>query len=208
MWPTDEIGATQTADAALLARAKQTVYALNKYTGKPWANVNGFCLSWPPAVRVSARPDAAVLVGNFATAILSTTGNNACVINHGGMLENIGATVAINDMLLQSHGGVMRFFPVWDAAALGPASFTTLRAYGAFLVSASVDAGGVVSPVALSSEVGGDVVFESPWAGATPSVVDGAGAAVPVAAVSAGVFSFTTAAGGAYTISAPAAPLA
>lgn len=30
MWPTDEIGATQTTDAGLLARAKQTVYALNK----------------------------------------------------------------------------------------------------------------------------------------------------------------------------------
>jgi len=118
------------------------------------------------------------------------------------MLENIGATVAINDLLLQSHGGVMRFFPVWDATALGAASFTTLRAYGAFLVSASVDEDGLVSPVALSSEVGGDVVFESPWAGgAAPKVVDGSGAAVPVVAVSAGVWSFATDAGGAYTIS-------
>ena len=31
MWPTDEIGATQTKDAKLLAAAKQTVFALNKY---------------------------------------------------------------------------------------------------------------------------------------------------------------------------------
>lgn len=35
MWPTDEIGATQTKDAALLARAKQTVFALNRYQAKP-----------------------------------------------------------------------------------------------------------------------------------------------------------------------------
>lgn len=45
MWPTDEIGATQTQDASLLARAKQTVFGLNKYQAKPWANINGFCLS-------------------------------------------------------------------------------------------------------------------------------------------------------------------
>jgi hypothetical protein len=204
MWPTDEIGAAQTADAALLARAKQTVFALNKYTSKPWANTNGFCLSWPPAVRVSARADAAPLVAAFAAAIASATGNNACVQNNGGMLENIGATVAINDLLLQSHGGVMRFFPVWNASALGAASFTTLRAYGAFLVSAAVDAAGTVSQIALASEVGGDVVFESPWGGANaPRVVDGSGADVPVAAAaSPGVFAFSTAPGGSYAINA------
>ena len=201
MWPTDEIGAAQTSDAALLARAKQTVYALNKYQAKPWANVNGFCLSWPPAVRVSERGDAGALISAFAAAILSTTGRNACVENKGGMLENIGATVAINDLLLQSHGGILRLFPVWDALALGPASFSTLRAYGAFLVSASVDKGGAVSPVALISEVGGDLVFASPWGGgATPVATDGAGAAVPVTSVSPGVFSIATRAGGTYTI--------
>jgi hypothetical protein len=201
MWPTDEIGATQTTDAALLATAKQTVFALNKHQKKPWANVNGFCLSWPPAVRVSAREDAELLMASFATAIASTTGHNGCVHNNGGMLENIGATVAINDLLLQSHGGRMRFFPVWNAAALGPASFTTLRAYGAFLVSASVDASGIVGTVSLASEVGGDVVFESPWPG-SPKVVAGAGGAVPTTAVSPGVYSFASKAGGKYTISA------
>ena len=201
MWPTDEIGATQTTDKALLARAKQTVYALNDYTTKPWANTNGFCLSWPPAVRVSGPEDAVTLINNFAVAIPSTSGNNACVQNQGGMLENIGATVAINDLLLQSHGGMMRFFPVWNATALGPASFSTLRAYGAFLVSASVDKDGTVSPVSLSSEVGGDCVFASAWGEAAPLVVDGDGATVPVTNVSTGVFSFAAVAGSSYTIS-------
>jgi hypothetical protein len=206
MWPTDEIGATQTADQALLARAKQTVFALNKYTARPWANTNGFCLSWPPAVRVSGREDAAALIAAFAAGIASETGENACVQNNGGMLENIGATVAINDMLFQSHGGVLRFFPVWNATALGPASFSTLRAYGAFLVSASVDASGTVSEVSLASEVGGDVVFASPWGGgATPKVTDGSGNAVPVTAVSPGVFSFATNGGASYVINAAAA---
>jgi hypothetical protein len=202
MWPTDEIGVTQTTDAGLLARAKQTVYALNKYTKKPWANVNGFCLSWPPAVRVSDHGDAEQLMTNFATGIISTTENNGCVNNHGGMLENIGATVAINDLLLQSHGGRLRFFPVWNTTALGAASFTTLRAYGAFVVSGAIDAGGTVAPVSLESEVGGDVVFDSPWTGsASPKVTDGTGAAVPTTGDHNSVYSFASKAGGKYVIS-------
>ena len=211
MWPTDEIGIPQTADddAALLARAKQTVYALTKYQGitkkgggVPFSPRNGFGLSWPPAVRLSGRGDAEELVAAFALAIVADTANNGCGLNGGGMLENIGATVAINDLLFQSQGGRMRFFPVWNATALGAASFTTLRAYGAFLVSGTIDASGTIAPVSLESEVGGDAVFESPWAGpAAPKVTDGASATVPVTAVSHGVYSFASKAGGKYTIS-------
>jgi alpha-L-fucosidase 2 len=201
MWPTDEIGATQTKDLTLLARAKQTVFGLNKYQKKPWANVNGFCLSWPPAVRVYGREDAETLVSSFATAIASTTGHNGCVHNNGGMLENIGATVAINDLLLQSHGGRIRFFPAWNATALGAASFTTLRAYGAFLVSATIDGSGTVGPVSLESERGGDVVFESAWPGSAPKVASAAGATIPTTVASPGVYSFVSKAGEKYTIS-------
>ena len=201
MWPTDEIGATQTDDAALLARAKQTVWALTNYTkAGPFANTNGFCLSWPPAVRVAGRGDAEYLMKGFAGAIHAATGNNGCVHNQGGMLENVGATVAINNLLLQSHGGRMRFFPVWNATTLGAASFTTLRAYGAFIVSGAIDASGTVAPVSLESEVGGDVVFESPWTGA-PKVTVGAGTAVSTSVVSRNVYSFNTSVGGKYTIS-------
>ena len=105
MWPTDEIGATQTEDVALLARAKQTVFGLNKYQAKPWANVNGFCLSWPPAVRVSGQDDAVTLVDAFAGGIKAAAGNNGCVQNKGGMLEDIGATVAINDLYVHPASG-------------------------------------------------------------------------------------------------------
>ena len=120
----------------------------------------------------------------------------------GGMLENIGATVAINDLLLQSHGGRMRFFPAWNATALGAASFATLRAYGAFLVSGAVDASGTVAPLSLESEIGGDVVFESPWPGSSgPKVAVRGGGAIPIATVSPGVYSFPSMAGSKYTIS-------
>lgn len=40
----------------------------------------------------------------------------------------------INEMLLQSQGGVIRVFPAWDAQT-GDAAFFSLRARGAFLVS-------------------------------------------------------------------------
>ena len=85
-----------------------------------------------------------------------------------------------------------------NATALGAASFVTLRAYGAFLVSGSIDASGIVAPVSLESQVGGDAVFEWP---AAPKVTDGTGATVPASAVSAGVYSFASKAGRKYTIS-------
>jgi hypothetical protein len=58
----------------------------------------------------------------------------------GGTLEDASVAQAVNDMLLTSHGYGLRLFPIW--AALRPrqsASFTTLRAKGAFLVSAQYD---------------------------------------------------------------------
>ena len=116
------------------------------------------------------------------------------------MLENIGATVAINDLLLQTHGGRMRFFPAWNATVLGAASFTTLRAYGAFLVSATVDTSGTVGPVSIESELGGDVVFESTWSGSAPKVIS-SGTAIRTTVVSPGVYSFVSKVGGKYTIS-------
>ncbi len=105
----------------------------------------------------------------------------------------------------------MRFFPVWNATALGPASFTTLRAYGAFVVSGAIDASGTVAPVSLEAEAGGEVVLESPWvAGSSsgPPIVteEGSGTPTPVkrvniTAVSPGVYSFASKVGGKYTIS-------
>ena len=205
VWPTDEIGITQTSDVALVARAKQTVFALNDYQYTPWANINGFCQSWPPAVRLSGRGDSQRLLRSIAGAITAVTGNNGCgTFKQGrGMLENIGATAAVNDLLLQSHGHHMRFFPAWNATVLGPASFTTLRAYGAFLISGAIDGRGVVNVISVLAEVGGDFVFESPWPGsAVPRVMEGgSGGVVPVRVVTPGVYLFITSAGAEYTIS-------
>jgi hypothetical protein len=209
MWPTDEIGTVQSSKE-LVQAAHNTVWAINQYTGydfagskMPWANSNGFCLSWPPAVRVSDHSDTADLLGRFSPAIASRMAQNGLVSFRGGMLENMGATVAINDMLLQSHAGRLRFFPVWNAQAVGPASFTTLRAYGAFLVTASVASDGTVAPITIRSEKGALCTFESPWAAAT-TVKTQSGATVKITAIpteGADVFSFPTVANTTYILS-------
>ena len=84
-------------------------------------------------------------------------------------------------MLLQSHTGVVRVFPAvpdsWPDA-----SFDSLRAEGAFLVSASRKAGKVVE-VRIRSEKGGRLRLENPFPGlsfkasgaAAGTVPDGAG---------------------------------
>lgn len=68
--------------------------------------------------------------------------------------------LTINEMLLQSYEGIVRIFPNWSRKR--NASFTTLRAYGAFLVSSSLKSGDVEF-VKLLSEKGRDCQIENPW---------------------------------------------
>eukprot|EP01047_Picozoa_sp_COSAG01_P071765 COSAG01_NODE_11229_length_1978_cov_0.929218_1_plen_150_part_00 len=111
---------------------------------------------------------------------------NGIVRQSGGGLEVAGAAQSVNDMLLQSNQvcqsaiqlprmaqcsgwvrssvprqGYIELFPAWNRSK--PAAFATLRAKGAFLVSASLDtAGHVRSPVNITSEAGQTCVVESP----------------------------------------------
>lgn len=78
----------------------------------------------------------------------------------GIWFENFALPVVINECLLQSYAGEMRFFPNWPGDKT--ASFRSLRAAGAFLVSAEF-AGGRVQRIAIESEKGGDAVIVSPW---------------------------------------------
>ena len=81
----------------------------------------------------------------------------------GGMgvwFENFALPAVINECLMQSYDGQIRLFPNWDKAS--DASFRTLRARGAFLVSASLR-GGEVQPVEVYSERGGICSVRNPW---------------------------------------------
>jgi alpha-L-fucosidase 2 len=76
---------------------------------------------------------------------------------------NFAFASGIQEMLIQSHTGVVKIFPaipsVWKEA-----SFNKLRTYGAFLVSAKME-NGLVSSVEIASEKGGTIVLENPFAG-------------------------------------------
>lgn len=76
---------------------------------------------------------------------------------------NFAAAAGLQEMLLQSHTGIIEVFPAipsdWDDC-----SFTTLRAQGAFLVSATRVAG-VTRRVEIVSEAGGTCRLRSPFSG-------------------------------------------
>jgi hypothetical protein len=74
---------------------------------------------------------------------------------------NFAFAAAIQEMLLQSHTGVVRVFPAVPAA-WKDVSFDSLRTSGAFLVSARRKSGEVVE-VRVSSEKGGRLRLENPF---------------------------------------------
>lgn len=76
----------------------------------------------------------------------------------------------INEMLLQSQGGVIRVFPAWDSC-VGDAAFWSLRARGAFLVSAEHRAGRTAY-VLIRSLRGGECSVAQPFGGETAAVRD------------------------------------
>lgn len=79
----------------------------------------------------------------------------------GIWFENFGLPVVINESLLQSYHGELRLFPNWPDQA-GDAEFHTLRAVGAFLVSARREADHVAW-VKIHAEVGGELRVHAPW---------------------------------------------
>jgi alpha-L-fucosidase 2 len=76
---------------------------------------------------------------------------------------NFAAAAGIQEMLLQSHSGTLRVFPAvpksWEDV-----SFSTLRAEGAFLVSADRE-GGLTTRVEIRAEKGGECRLEDPFQG-------------------------------------------
>ena len=80
----------------------------------------------------------------------------------GIWFENFALPVVINECLLQSYNGWLRLFPNWPKQKT--AEFRSLRAVGAFLVSARC-AQGAVEWLEARSEVGGTLRLINPWPG-------------------------------------------
>jgi alpha-L-fucosidase 2 len=77
---------------------------------------------------------------------------------------NFAFASAVQEMLIQSHKGVVKLFPAipsdWQDV-----SFNTLRTYGAFLISASME-NGEVNNVKIVSEKGDETVLDNPFGNA------------------------------------------
>jgi hypothetical protein len=116
----------------------------------------------------------------------------------GAWAETLGICAPLQEMMLQSYGGVLRLFPCWPKAVA--ASFTTFRAEGAFLVSASC-ANGEVTSVEILSERGGTCRLYSPWE-AGLRVQTAAGQGVDVTPPVEGICAFETKVGETYRLGA------
>jgi len=86
-------------------------------------------------------------------------------VRRGGWHGECGGGSGLNDMLVRAPGGrYIVLFPMWPATQ--PASFTTLRTKGGFLVSASWDphVQAVADPVEITATVTGNCTLQNPWA--------------------------------------------
>ena len=113
-------------------------------------------------LRYDQMPD-----GTFTDMLLEAGGRNEdrtpddLMKLYGIWIENFAIPVVINECMLQSYTGELRLFPNWNQAN-GNARFQTLRAVGAFLVSA-VYQEGKVRWVRITSEVGQRLRIINPW---------------------------------------------
>ena len=123
-----------------------------------WTDGNGFSSWYSACARVGYDPKR--ILAGLRHECDTRSAPNRLLQYGGGGIENCSGFLAVNEMLLQSHGGVIRLFPCWPREM--DARFGTLRAVGAFLVSADLK-GGVISGVKISSEKGRACTVVNPW---------------------------------------------
>ncbi len=93
----------------------------------------------------------------------SKTGKSKFVYRPFTLEGNFAFAAGVQEMLLQSHAGTIRVFPAVPEA-WRDAAFRTLRAQGAFLVSAR-RRGGAVEEVEIVAEKGGRLRLRNPFTG-------------------------------------------
>ncbi|SMD03862.1 glycosyl hydrolase family 95 catalytic domain-containing protein [Pedobacter nyackensis] len=128
-----------------------------------WANTlgNGIETCFPAAVRVGYDSDE--ILKQLKDRITLQSLPNLWITADGGGTETLAAVpLTINEMMMQSYEQVIRIFPNWNKDK--DASFDQLRAYGAFLVSSSLEKG-EISYVKLLSEAGRPCIIDNPWPG-------------------------------------------
>ena len=135
IYPASQIGLSSGEN--LLKIAKNTYFINDRRLDD-----NGSNSYLPAGARIGVDPD--FLIEGIHQNIKKFGLPNGLFRHHGGGIEHLTTIPAtINEMLMQSHQGVIRVFPCWNKT--DDASFENLRADGAFLVSAELKNEKVVS---------------------------------------------------------------
>ena len=137
----------------LVTIAKNTLTEMGR-----WLDMNGSNSFFPAAVHVGYNPDTILFQLN---KYVHHTYPNGFQLNNPHGIENCSTVPnTINEMLCMSTGGVIRLFEVWPKQK--DAAFHTLRAEGAFLVSAGLTKG-IVGTIEIFSEKGRECILHNPW---------------------------------------------
>ncbi len=128
IYPASQIGLS--SDEKLLKIARNTYFINDRRLDD-----NGSNSYLPAGARIGVNPD--FLIEGIHQNIKEFALPNRLFRHHGGGIEHLTTIPAtINEMLMQSHQGVIRLFPCWNKKS--DASFENLRADGALLVSAEL----------------------------------------------------------------------
>ena len=168
----------------LSSPARELCIARNTVDQRLYGFLDGNAVSSFYAIGARIGFDPAYMIDRLREWNAKTTLPNLLHDMPGGCLEYcVVNALALNEMALQSHQGIVRIFPDWDSR-LG-CSYENLRADGAFLVSAAIRAG-VVTHAKIVAEKGGTLRVAYPEQ-ATMVTVNGNGTALTAAALEQGI---------------------
>jgi len=161
IFPAGVIGLS--SDPTLLQIARDTIQVMGR-----WSDYNAFPTFFTAAARVGYDPE--IILSRFKEQFLHHSFPNLFIYYGGGGIECCSAVPGcVNEMLFQSHEGILRFFPVWEKTK--NAAFRHLRGYGAFLASAALE-DGVIKNVEILSEKGRLCQVFCPWDGGMQVLCD------------------------------------
>jgi hypothetical protein len=141
------------SEPKLLETSRNMIDAMGR-----WKDFNGSSSWYAACARVGYNPE--VILTEMRGMYDGHAMPNKLLTFGGGGIENVSPSLAVTEMLMQSHAGVLRVFPCWPARL--DARFGFLRAVGAFLVSAELK-GGKISRLKIVSEKGNDCTLVNPW---------------------------------------------
>lgn len=135
---------------------------IDSWDDGPWRKSgNSFQSVLIGAARVGYDPE--ILIKKAKEKIGEYAYPNLWIYAEGGGIETCSAIPGmINEMMLQSHDGIIWVFPVYPEDE--KATFCRLRTFGAFLVSSSVENGDIKYAV-IESEKGRECNILNPWQG-------------------------------------------